>query len=75
MFGFKSENAIHFPAAPNNTNRMALADGVLPDNELVLRLVVRQFPLLDQPDDIFNFPKLVRGRGGAWGSFGVTLRP
>jgi hypothetical protein len=37
---FKAENGINFAAPPHNADRMALPDGVLPHDELILRLEV-----------------------------------
>jgi len=37
---FKSENRIDFATTPHNTNRVALPDCVLSNNNLILRLEV-----------------------------------
>jgi hypothetical protein len=55
-FFLKSENRIEFPAAPHDAYRMPLPDRGLADDELILRLEVRQFPLFEQLDKYRTLP-------------------
>ena len=64
MLGVKAVDRIDLATTPEHANRIALANIVLANREVIFGRVVRKLPLFQDRDQIIHLPKLVSDFSG-----------